>query len=277
MLLLALDTSTRQASVALCDEEHLSGEYTWHVGNNHSVELLERIQRLFAEGGLALSALDGLAVAIGPGSFNGVRVAVATAKTLAFALRKPLVGVSTLEVAAAQYQQWPGPVCAVQEAGRDDLYAACYTFEGRENAGVVTYYPHQLGDYQVLAPSDLVKYMRAQITPQLDMDGETMPYLFCGEIRAASRQALLAHMPEQAFFGQALQAVRRASVLAGLAQQRLVEQRVDDPLLLEPLYIRRPSITSSKRKQALLDGKTSQASQLEHQPQRERGSGALQH
>ncbi len=277
MLLLALDTSTRQASVALCDEERLCGEYTWQVGNNHSVELLERVQRLFAEGGLALSALDGLAVAIGPGSFNGVRVAVATAKTLAFALRKPLVGVSTLEVAAAQYQQWPGPVCAVQEAGRSELYAACYTFEGRESAGVVTYCPRQLGDYQLLAPPDLVEYARTQITPQLEMGGDALAYLFCGEISPASRQALLAHMPEQAFFGQTLQAVRRASVLASLAQQRLAEQRVDDPLLLEPLYIRRPSITSSKRRQSLLDGKASQAGQFNHQPQRERGSGALHH
>src|SRR6185437_8718611 len=106
MLLLALDTSTRQASVALCSEERLYGEHTWQTGNNHSVEMLEHVQRLLAEGGLALSALDGLVVALGPGSFNGVRVAVATAKTLAFALGKPLVGISTLEIGAAQQQQW---------------------------------------------------------------------------------------------------------------------------------------------------------------------------
>lgn len=261
MLLLALDTSTRQASVALCDEERLSGEYTWHVGNNHSVELLERIQRLFAEGGLALSSVDGLAVAIGPGSFNGVRVAVAAAKTLAFALRKPLVGVSTLEIAAAQYQQWPGPVCALQEAGRAELYAACYLFEGQESAGVVTYCPRQLGTYQVLAPHELAEYLREQVTPQLGTAEDAALYLFCGEISVSSRQALLERMPEQAFFGPTLQSVRRASVLASLARQRLAEQRMDDPLLLEPLYIRRPSITSSKRKQALLDGRASQTNQ----------------
>ncbi|MEO7021979.1 MAG: tRNA (adenosine(37)-N6)-threonylcarbamoyltransferase complex dimerization subunit type 1 TsaB [Ktedonobacteraceae bacterium] len=261
MLLLALDTSTRQASVALCDEERLIGEYTWHVGNNHSVELLVRVQRLFAEGGIALSAVDGLAVAIGPGSFNGVRVAVAAAKTLAFALRKPLIGVSTLEIAAAQYQQWLGPVCALQEAGRAELYAACYVFDSQESAGVVTYCPRQLGDYQVLAPHDLVEYLHEQVTLRLETAGEMAPYLFCGEISVSSRQALLELMPEQAFLGSALQSVRRASVLASLAQQRLLEQRVDDPLLLEPLYIRRPSITSSKRKQSLLGGNASQTNQ----------------
>lgn len=261
MLLLALDTSTRQASVALCDDERLSGEYTWHVGNNHSVELLERIQRLFAESDLTLSALDGLAVATGPGSFNGVRVAVAAAKTLAFALHKPLVGVSTLEIAAAQYQQWSGPVCALQEAGRTELYAACYVFEGQERAGVITYCPRQLGTHQVLAPHDLATYLHEQITPQLGTEGNTAAYLCCGEISVSSRQALLELMPVQAFFGPPLQSVRRASVLASLARQRLAIQGVDDPLRLEPLYIRRPSITSSKRKQPLLDGAARQTNQ----------------
>ena len=106
MLLLALDTSTRQASIALCTEDEVLGEYAWHVGNNHSVELLDRIQRISGESGKALSELDAVAVATGPGSFNGVRVALATAKSLAFALHKPLVGVSTLDVIAAQQEQW---------------------------------------------------------------------------------------------------------------------------------------------------------------------------
>ena len=149
MLLLALDTSTRQASVALCSEERLYGEHTWQAGNNHSVEMLEHVQRLFAEGGVTLSAVEGLAVALGPGSFNGVRVAVATAKTLAFALGKPLVGISTLEIGAAQHQQWPGPVCSLLEAGRGDLYAGCYLFERRDERGFVTYSPRLLADYQV--------------------------------------------------------------------------------------------------------------------------------
>src|SRR5437867_12329059 len=108
MLLLALDTSTHQASVALCDEHTLCGEYTWQIGNNHSVELLDHIQLLLAECGNSMQTIDGVAVATGPGSFNGVRVAVATAKALTFALQKPLVGVSTLELIAAQQQRWRG-------------------------------------------------------------------------------------------------------------------------------------------------------------------------
>ncbi|HLI71321.1 MAG TPA: tRNA (adenosine(37)-N6)-threonylcarbamoyltransferase complex dimerization subunit type 1 TsaB [Ktedonobacteraceae bacterium] len=275
MLLLALDTSTRQASVALCDEERLYGEYTWHVGNNHSVELLERVQRLLAEGGVGMSALDGLAVATGPGSFNGVRVAVATAKALAFAMRKPLVGISTLEMCAAQHQQWAGPVCSLLEAGRSELYAACYLFEGQESAGVLTYRSRQLGDYQVLAPHDLALYLQEQISPLVGIEGEaqTSPYLFCGEISEDSRLALTTSMKDRAFFAPVIASVRRASILACLARQRLAENSVDDPLLLEPLYLRRPSITTSTRKRPLLGRNFSSSDQQST----EREEGALRH
>src|SRR5258706_14324948 len=109
MLLLALDTSTRQASVALCSEDTLYGEYTWQVGNNHSVELLDRIQRLLAECGNTMQDIDGVAVATGPGSFNGLRVAVATGQTPAFSLQKTLLGGGTPAIIPAPQQQkhWP--------------------------------------------------------------------------------------------------------------------------------------------------------------------------
>ena len=151
MLLLALDTSTRQASLALCSEEELLGEYTWHVGNNHSVELLTRIQRLFAECGKVMQDIDGLAVATGPGSFNGLRVALSTAKALAFGLKKPIVGISTLEIIAAQQRQWNGPICTLLEAGRAELYAACYRSDNVvSESGEVTYRLRQMGDYVLM-------------------------------------------------------------------------------------------------------------------------------
>ena len=79
---------------------------------------------------MTLHQLDAIAVATGPGSFNGIRVALAAAKTLAFALQKPLVGVNTLDIIAIQQRHHVrGPVCAVLEAGRSELYAAWYLFE----------------------------------------------------------------------------------------------------------------------------------------------------
>lgn len=279
MLLLALDTSTRQASVALCNEKCLYGEYTWQVGNKHSVELLACIQRLSTECSIPLAELDGLAVAIGPGSFNGVRVAVSVAKTLAFALRKPLIGISSLEIAAAQFPHWPGPICSLLEAGRSELYAGCYQFAEPGHEEDFTASPHQLGDYQLFAPEELALYLQDEIAPTLLMsgNGHSPAYLFCGEVSEASRLALARHMSDPVSFAPALQSARRSSTLAHLAYQRFMEKRLDDPLLLEPLYLRRPSITTSARKQPLLGKGTGQIDQQNDQHSTEREEGALRH
>ncbi|HJT57824.1 MAG TPA: tRNA (adenosine(37)-N6)-threonylcarbamoyltransferase complex dimerization subunit type 1 TsaB [Ktedonobacteraceae bacterium] len=279
MLLLALDTSTRQASVALCSEDTLYGETTWQVGNNHSVELLDRISRLLAECGNTMQDIDGVATATGPGSFNGLRVAVATAKALAFALKIPLVGVSTLDIIAAQQQHWYGPVCAILEAGRSELYAACYKFDEMVNTNnEIVYQMHQLSDYLLLSPEHLSAYLQEQKNVwevgAIPGNPEHPPFLFCGEISDASRQALLERMSKRQFFVSKLQAARHASTLVMLAMQRLLDGIVDDPLLLEPLYLRRPSITTSTRKQPLL-GKKSQRSADASETERE--EGALRH
>jgi tRNA threonylcarbamoyladenosine biosynthesis protein TsaB len=276
MLLLALDTSTRQASIALSDERTLYGEYSWQVGNNHSVELLGYVQRLLAECGHTMQSIDGIAVATGPGSFNGVRVAVAAAKALAFALQKPLVGVSTLDIIAAQQQQWRGPVCAMLEAGRSDLYAACYIFDEVYRDGEVSYHLRQLSEYLLLSPPRLAGYLEENVSLWVGVPGERQlpSFLFCGELSEASRQALYAHMQGNALFAGDLQAVRHASTLSLLALQRLDDGRVDDPMLLEPMYLRRPSITPSTRKQPLLGDKSHRPAE---QGKAEREEGALRY
>ena len=277
MLLLALDTSTHQASVALCDEQTLYGEYTWQIGNNHSVELLERIQRLVVvDCGSSLQAIDGVTVAIGPGSFNGVRVAVATAKAFAFALQKPLVGVSTLEIIAAQQDKWRGPVCSILEAGRSELYAACYLFDERDTNGDITYHIRQLSEYLMLSPQQLVTHLSEHMNQWAGVPGkrQVSPILFCGELSETTRQVIYEQMQGKSLFIDNLQATRRASSLALLAFQRLDEGKIEDPMLLEPLYLRRPSITKSTRKQPLLGQKPNQSSDLN---QTEREEGALRH
>ncbi len=255
MLLLALDTSNRRASIALCSEEDVHGEYTWHIDSNHSVELLPRIQRLVAECHTTLSHIDGIAVATGPGSFNGVRVALATAKTLAFVLQKPLFGISTLDIIAAQQQQIAYPLCAVMEAGRSELYAACYQISLRTTERSDAMYSlTRISEYGVFSPSQLAEFIQVQVSGEGNGSNiqHMFPFLFCGEISETSRQALAMHLQAQGLFLNNVQSTRHASVLASLAIQQWQEGKVDDPLLLEPLYLRRPSITTSTRKRALL-------------------------
>ncbi|GER89400.1 tRNA (adenosine(37)-N6)-threonylcarbamoyltransferase complex dimerization subunit type 1 TsaB [Dictyobacter vulcani] len=273
MLLLALDTSTRFASVALCSENELLGEYTWYAENNHSVDLLERIQAMTVERQLSLQQLDAVAVATGPGSFNGVRVALAAAKALAFSLQKPLVGVGTLDVIAAQQQQWRGPICAVLEAGRTELYAACYLSREQGSAEAeVVYRQQRVGEYFLGTPEHLLEHLKTQLADWPVPVSE--PVLFCGEMKPVSRQALQQGMAGQGWIRDGLLSTRHASVLAQLAMQRLQDGHTDDPLLLEPLYLRRPSITKSTRKQPLLGAGSQQA--IDHDT-KEREQGALRH
>jgi tRNA threonylcarbamoyladenosine biosynthesis protein TsaB len=203
---------------------------------------------------MMLPQLDAIAVATGPGSFNGVRVALAVAKTLAFALQKPLIGVSTLDSIAIQQRHRRGPVCAVLEAGRSELYAACYVFEELANADERVCHMRQLGEYLLCSPQHLAVYLQEHRREWLAVPGEEEypPLLFCGEMSAISRQALSSNFAERCLFVEKLEAPRRACALASLALQRLCNNQVDDPLLLEPIYLRRPSITKSTRKQPLL-------------------------
>jgi tRNA threonylcarbamoyladenosine biosynthesis protein TsaB len=96
VLILAFDTATELATSALVSDGEVLGERT-----SRAVTLLEDVDALLRQGGVHPHDLDGLAVGIGPGSFTGVRIGLATARTLAFALDLPVAGVSTLDALAA--------------------------------------------------------------------------------------------------------------------------------------------------------------------------------
>ncbi|HAS05037.1 MAG TPA: tRNA (adenosine(37)-N6)-threonylcarbamoyltransferase complex dimerization subunit type 1 TsaB, partial [Dehalococcoidia bacterium] len=93
---LAIDTSTDTAGIAIADEFNILAELTWSCGRNHSVELMPRMTKLLEDAGVKFEDIKGVVVAIGPGSFNGLRVGVSTAKGIAFSLDVPIVGIGTL-------------------------------------------------------------------------------------------------------------------------------------------------------------------------------------
>jgi tRNA threonylcarbamoyladenosine biosynthesis protein TsaB len=279
MLLLALDTSTQNSNIAICSEYECYGEYMWKSGKNHSVEMLENMQRLCAHAQISLSDVELIAVATGPGTFTGVRVALATAKTLALVLQKPLIGVSTLDVIAYQQRMSgrEGPVCAILEAGRSEIYAASYTFEIEcSEEGERTYRLKQLGDYLVTTSSQLSVTMQEHLVKWTMVTGEqSLPViLYCGEMSENTRHKLYSSLPGRSFFIRDVQATRRAASLATIALQRMRAGQIDDPLALEPLYLRRPSITKSTRKRSLLGG---MSLQLADEQTTEREDGALRY
>ena len=111
-MLLAIDTSGDTASLALFDGGQPLAELTWQCHRNHSTELLPRLNQLLEQNGLETGSITAIAVALGPGSYNGLRVGLATAKGLALSLGVPLVGLSTLEAEAYPHAATGLPIYA---------------------------------------------------------------------------------------------------------------------------------------------------------------------
>jgi len=222
-MLLAIDTSTEVASVAIFDETRGEpwAECTWHSGRNHTRELLPEIDRLLADCGVQRGDLTGLVVAIGPGSFNGLRVGLTTAKLLAFALVLPLVGVDTLRVSAQAFVLLGRPIRAMLDAGRGQICTARYVPQG-----------DILVEEEAPRIADLSELVA----------GPHLPTVFCGEIRPEWRAAIEQAWGDAAIFPTPGARLRRAAYLAELGWRDLRNGRVDNPVTLQPIYLRRPYV-----------------------------------
>ena len=131
MKLLAIESSAKAASVALVEDGRLAAQNFQHAGLTHSRTLLPMLHSLLDGLGVGVADIDKIAVAHGPGSFTGLRIGVATAKGLAFAAEKPLVGVSSLEAMAHQAKHLgPGLITPVMDARREQVYNALFRTEG---------------------------------------------------------------------------------------------------------------------------------------------------
>lgn len=225
-MLLALDTSTRFASIALYDENGVQGEHTWRAERNHTEDLLPHVVGLMDAAHTSPAKLTGIVVALGPGSFNGLRVALSAAKGLAVALHIPLVGVSTLESVAYQHGALSLPVRPILEGGGPELATALYR--------VVRNHWAQIEEPHLASVDDIVTATNQRT-------------LFCGEISSTLAAELRQRLDVSAVIAPPAANARRAGYLAELGWYRVQDGQVDDPAALQPLYLRRPHITESKK------------------------------
>jgi tRNA threonylcarbamoyladenosine biosynthesis protein TsaB len=112
--------------VALGDQEKILAEYHLNVKNTHSQRLMPLIVSLFRDSGIDKSRLEGVALTIGPGSFTGIRIGMATAKGLCQGLNIPAVGVMTLDALAEACTFFPGLICPILDARKNQVYTALY-------------------------------------------------------------------------------------------------------------------------------------------------------
>jgi tRNA threonylcarbamoyladenosine biosynthesis protein TsaB len=223
---LAIDTSTDFASIALSQEGEPIAELTWHSRQNHTVELVPNIVHLLNQAKLEVKSLNAIFIAKGPGSFNGLRVGVSTAKGLAFALNIPLVGITTLEVEAYPFAFTKLPIYPVHNAGRGEIATALY----QQNNEWLCLEPEHLTTAEMLCR--LVKRTA----------------LFCGEIPPSVILDLQHKLGDKAVIPSTAARLRRASYLAALGWRYLKSGATDDPASLQPIYLRQPPITQRKEK-----------------------------
>ena len=128
MTLLGFDTATTACSAALWAGGEVIAHRRIEAVGRHAETLVPMLREVAAEGNTTLAAVDRFAVTVGPGSFTGIRIGLATARGLALALKQPLVGLSTLEVLAAGVPKAErgGPILAALDAGRGRLYAQLF-------------------------------------------------------------------------------------------------------------------------------------------------------
>lgn len=149
MRLLAVETSTLAGGVALLEGERVVGESLLDVRATHSERLVPAIDRLLADAGWVARDIEALAVAVGPGSFTGLRIGLATVKGLALALGVPVAAVPTLDAMAESLPFAALPVCPVLDARKGEVYCCLYRWDGQ---GM-----RREWDYLAIPPAELAR------------------------------------------------------------------------------------------------------------------------
>jgi len=151
MKILGLDTSSKYLSLGIYDNDKIY-EYTLETGRKLSALIMPSIDRVLRSLGLEARDMDYFACGLGPGSFTGIRVGLATVKGLSWSVKKPTVGVSTLDILALNAQNHPGYIIPVIDAKRNLIYASIYTMQG--------HLLKRQAPYMLSTPEELIKKVR---------------------------------------------------------------------------------------------------------------------
>ena len=216
MKLLAVESATLSGGVALLDGDRLLGEITLNIAITHSERLMSAVDRLLADCGLGPADLDGLAVSVGPGSFTGLRVGLATVKALAMALDLPVAPVPTLDALASRLPFADAPVCPILDARKGEVYLSLYRWRGDSMA--------REWDYLALAPEAAA----ARLEP---------PVILLGDGVEACRP-WLDRLGAGARVAPAAQRLPSAAAVAGLGLAVLAGGGGVSAEALAPLYLR---------------------------------------
>jgi tRNA threonylcarbamoyladenosine biosynthesis protein TsaB len=227
MKLLTIDTSTSSCSVALSIDDRLAATYLQDMERTLTSRLMASIDLILRGAGLAVTDLDAFGVALGPGSFTGVRVGVATVKGLALASGKPVVGFSSLAMLAMNIPLSSMPVCPMFDARKKEVYVGLYDCAG---------FPSPLISDRVVAPTEFLTAIK-------------VPTIFVGEGALRYRELITGTLGDKAIYPPWNCHQPQASAGSLLAARAAAKGCFIPHAALDPYYIR-PSEAELARKKS---------------------------
>lgn len=220
MYVLGIESATPVAAVAVVQEEKVLAERMVNNQRTHSVNLLPMIKAVLEDAEVACKDLAGIAVSSGPGSFTGLRIGMATAKTLAQVWGVPIVGISILEALAYPLTGQAGVICPILNARKNEVYAAVYqTVEGKL---------HCLDGPMAVGPAELARRLK----------NKGLPVTLLGDGVPVYSNMLKQQLGSQIFFAPGSIMWPRGASVAELGYRCLLAGEGRDPLELLPNYIR---------------------------------------
>lgn len=223
MLTIAIDSSQEICALALGRDSALVAEYHFAHKMNLLRRMLPNIESMLSDANLTTADLDAVIVALGPGSFTGLRIGGTIAKSLAWVLGRPIVGIGTLDAMARGVAPVEDAlICPMIFARADEVYWSLFDSTGGT----------QLSSYAVSSMGDVLDSLAAR--------GERVHFVGTGARR--NWEAIADRMGESATIGQPCADFTRGAALIDLGMRRLMAGQVDDAMTLSPLYVRRPMI-----------------------------------
>ncbi|WP_301860789.1 tRNA (adenosine(37)-N6)-threonylcarbamoyltransferase complex dimerization subunit type 1 TsaB [uncultured Megasphaera sp.] len=219
-MLLAIETSSLVSSVALLHDDTLRAELTVQARLTHSEQLMPHIADMLEKASVRKQDIDGIAVSIGPGSFTGLRIGLASAKALAFAWQIPIVGVETPLSLAWNFVGASSRICTLIDAQKGNVYAAVYQWEETVL--------HTRSDVYVAPLTEVLA----------ELQQEKGPVVFCGDGALKYRTSIV-EASEQFRLAPPTMAIPRAGSVALAAVPRFLTGNTDDCMTLTPAYKRR--------------------------------------
>jgi tRNA threonylcarbamoyladenosine biosynthesis protein TsaB len=243
MRILGIDSATSSASAAVIEDDTLIGEeirihHPSHGGaafaanSNRAEIILPLIQSVLGKTGVMLSDLSAIGVSIGPGSFTGLRVGLATVKGIAYACGLPVVGVSTLLASAARLRKFQGVICALLDARKKEVYLALF----RRSGDLMS----RLTDDTVTSIDSAIALVNAYQTEA----GTGLAIIGEGATKYQTELARAFERAELILSPEAYPSI--AAEVALLARSRVLAESFEDVGSLVPVYLRRPEAEARK-------------------------------